>query len=161
MPVDAACPQVNPLTLRKIHVFGLDSGVADRGHQDLGADQELEEFEALCIGIVRIMQEEMADDRPAASGGFHHKQTPIKVPRFVDLGETAKVSKRFRIAVELVIFLGLIAFVCAEDRGKGVEFDPTQHQFFGAVVVSDGVGDGGVSADIAVVEAVARKSARQ
>ena len=81
------------------------------------------------------------------------------LPGGVDLREAGEVPEGLLIRVDLVVDLGNVTLVGAEDGRKGAEFDPAQQELLGAMILEQGVVYGGVTADIRVLEAIARETA--
>src|SRR5215210_4777594 len=101
----------------------------------------------------------MPDDRKSLLRSLFHQFDPVGLPGGVDLREAGEVQEGIFVRVDLVVYLGYVAFVGAEHGRKGAEFYPAQEEFFGAMVLKHGIVYGGVAADVRMFEAVAREPA--
>src|SRR5215211_980276 len=101
----------------------------------------------------------MPDDRKSLLRSLFYQFDPVGLPGGVDLREAGEVQEGIFVRVDLVVYLGYVAFVGAEHGRKGAEFYPAQEEFFGAMVLEHGIVYGGVAADVRMFEAVAREPA--
>ena len=107
----------------------------------------------------------MPDHREAPLRGLSAQPDPDRRQGRVDAGKARKVRQRLWVPVDLVVDLGLVALVGAEDCGECVQLDPPPQQLSGAAVVEEGDrergtwdGRGDVAADVGVVLAEAREA---
>src|SRR5215211_4347364 len=93
----------------------------------------------------------MPDDRKSLLRSLFYQFDPVGLPGGVDLREAGEVQEGIFVRVDLVVYLGYVAFVGAEHGRKGAEFYPAQEEFFGAMVLEHGIVYGGVGESLAEV----------
>src|SRR5215208_4245987 len=151
--VSLSCPEVDPFARRVIDLYAVAARVEHRRYHELGADHKLV-LQAEHLGIVRVMYEGVPDDRESRFVRLLHQFDPVGFPGGVDLREAGEVREGFHVRVDLVVELGYVALVGAEDGREGAELDPAQEELFGAMKFEQGIVYGGVAADVRVFEAI-------
>src|SRR5215210_2377366 len=126
---------MDPPTRWNIDLDYLLAGVEDRRHHQVTADDELV-IQAVDLRIVGKVHERVADDGETSLRSLLHQFDSVGLPGGVDLREAGEVQKGLLIRVDLVVDLGYVALVGAEDGRKGAEFDPAHEELFRAMVLA-------------------------
>ena len=142
---------MNPLTLGQIYIPCILSFQVNGRNQKIWA-QEVLILDPVCSLILLVVEEQRTLNRNACFGIFLYQGFHIGCQHGIDIHQTRQLFHAVLVLIVLEVGIRPVPLMGAHHRGEHGHLGPPEEQFLCPCVVKQG----GVSSDIAVVQAAAR-----